>query len=62
MSKQVEDLTDAITSGLFQIPFHPLSYVKVLAQVNDSHRERFQLNWTYLLFIQLNLFRLAMNL
>lgn len=36
MSKQVEDLTDAITSGLFQIPFHPLSYVKVLAQVGHE--------------------------
>jgi hypothetical protein len=33
MSKQIEDLTDAITSGLFQIPFYPLSYVKVLTQV-----------------------------
>ena len=34
MSKQIEDLTDAITTGLFQIPSHPISYVKVLAQVN----------------------------
>ena len=33
--KQVEDLTDAITSGLLQIPFHPLGYVKVLAQVKS---------------------------
>lgn len=36
MSKQVEDLTDAITSGLFQIPFHPLSYVKCLAQIGHE--------------------------
>lgn len=36
MSKQAEDLTDAITSGLFQIPFHPLGYVKVLAQVGHE--------------------------
>lgn len=36
MSKQVEDLTDAITSGLFQIPLHPLSYVKVLAQIGHE--------------------------
>lgn len=33
---QVEDLTDAITSGLFQIPFHPLGYVKVLAQIGHE--------------------------
>lgn len=36
MSKQVEDLTDAITSGLLQIPFHPLGYVKVLAQIGHE--------------------------
>lgn len=36
MSKRVEDLTDAITSGIFQITFHPLSYVKVLAQIGHE--------------------------
>ncbi len=46
MSKQVEDLTDAITSGLFQIPFHPLSYVKVLAQVSETALNNHLQHWT----------------